>query len=269
MENLCRLCANVKTPEQLTCSIEDQTLDIEQKLIDCCRWKSYMNYETYTHMPRKICNACMKNLERSWSFAESVAQAQQGLLKEIVNMKPTVLLEIEIVHPSTSKSDDEEMEMIEEIKLSLEPFAHFQTENNFDESIAVQNELKMEDEETLGMDEIEMQRNVENPILRDKVDINFLECLSEDDKKANGTINPEKVLILNLDDWSAIKWRCYICKGMLESHPQFNAHFEQNHLSNTLRYLCPFCETSLSKNRSFMRHIIREHRPYLQHWFVF
>lgn len=266
MENRCRLCANVKTPRQLICSIEDQSLNIEQKLIDCCRWKSYENYSTYS-LPQKICNACMRNLEKSWTFAESVTQAQQTLLTQIVDIKPTVLLQIESVDPNIS-TNLEEMVTIEEIKLSISPLHFCYDDDNFDESLMIEkNEFKLNDDGKSNVDEI--RTNAKIPTVRDSINNNFLGFLSNGDKMANGIINAEKVLDLNLDDWSMIKWRCYICSGIFGEHCQLKRHFDQNHQYSTFRYLCWYCDTSFRQRPSVARHIIHRHRPYLKHWFVF
>lgn len=116
MENLCRLCAKEKPIKQLVHSIEDQKLNIEKKLNDCCRWSSIISYE-YDELPKKICNACYRKLESSWSFAESVAQAQKHLFTLIDDIKPE-LAPIEYV--SAAEIKDEPSESTETDGLSAE-----------------------------------------------------------------------------------------------------------------------------------------------------
>lgn len=89
MESVCRLCAKEKTSKQLGHSLNDRTLNIQQKLIDCCRWTSIVPIE-YDSLPKRICNPCYRKLEISWSFAESVAQAQQELLSTVGEEKPAL-----------------------------------------------------------------------------------------------------------------------------------------------------------------------------------
>lgn len=116
MENLCRLCAKEKPIKQLVHSIEDQKLNIEKKLNDCCRWSSIISYE-YDELPKKICNACYRKLESSWSFAEIVAQAQKHLFTLIDDIKPE-LAPIEYV--SAAEIKDEPSESTETDGLSAE-----------------------------------------------------------------------------------------------------------------------------------------------------
>lgn len=116
MENLCRLCAEEKPIKQLVHSIEDQKLNIEKKLNDCCRWSSIISYE-YDELPKKICNACYRKLESSWSFAEIVAQAQKHLFTLIDDIKPE-LAPIEYV--SAAEIKDEPSESTETDGLSAE-----------------------------------------------------------------------------------------------------------------------------------------------------
>lgn len=84
MKNLCRLCAKEKTSRQLMYSIDDNNLDIEQKLIACCRWNSFIANE---QMPKMICAICWKILGKSFAFAETVALAQQQLLNQLIDIK--------------------------------------------------------------------------------------------------------------------------------------------------------------------------------------
>lgn len=83
MKYQCRLCAKYRTKKQLKCSIDDQHLNIKQKLIDCCRWNSFISHET---MPQMICNTCFKTLETCWAFAETIEKAQQLLSIQLTNI---------------------------------------------------------------------------------------------------------------------------------------------------------------------------------------
>lgn len=113
METVCRLCAKEKLPKQLTHSIDDHTLNIEQKLIDCCCWNSIVATECET-LPTKICNSCYRKLNMSWSFAESVAQAQQQIFAMFVEEKP-VLPSIEHVEVKDTVIKDEPLEFYDDI----------------------------------------------------------------------------------------------------------------------------------------------------------
>lgn len=102
MENICRLCGKKKTPKQLAHTIG---LNVEQKLIECCRWNSLVSREYDELMPKSICMACFRQLENSWSFAESVAEAQQKLLSIVAALKPPT---IEYVNTSNVKAETDD-----------------------------------------------------------------------------------------------------------------------------------------------------------------
>lgn len=108
METVCRMCAKEKPSKQLVRSIEDRTLNIQQKLIDCCRWNSMIGTECET-LPKKICNSCYRKLDTSWTFAESVAQAQQQIFSMFAEEKP-VMRPIEHIDVNDASVKDELIE---------------------------------------------------------------------------------------------------------------------------------------------------------------
>lgn len=260
MENVCRLCANVKTPKQLICNINEQ---IERKLIDCCRWNSCNTYETYS-LPQKICNECLKCLEDSWSFAEKVEQAQQYLLSHTEDIKPTISLNIESVNLDVDTF--EQNESVENIKMSFSPSQSFDYDDDFyGPAEPEENETKSQTIENINSSDI--QPKAEQFGKRYKNKINLLSLLSDADKNADGTIKQEKIAQLNLHDYSVIKcWRCSVCSEIHENYRQLKVHFDQNHCSEP-KSLCFFCNTSIKGDRrSVIRHINR-HLPYLKHWY--
>lgn len=120
MGTVCRLCAKKKPLNELTNSIEDQ--NIQQKLINCARWDSIVVIE-YETLPKKICNLCYTKLEMSWSFAESVAQAQHQIFSML---EESSLCSFEDVHDSNIIVKDEPMEIIEIYELdAAEPADNF------------------------------------------------------------------------------------------------------------------------------------------------
>lgn len=158
MENLCRLCAKEKPIKQLVHSIGDQQLNIEHKLNDCCRWSSIVSYE-YDELPKKICNACYRKLESSWSFADSVAQAQKHLFTLIENIKPE-LAPIEYV--SAAEIKDEPSGSIDTDELSAE-------------------EEEIESNELLGMNDTIEEFNVSLKSQNTNSTTDYVSPLLEDD----------------------------------------------------------------------------------------
>lgn len=277
MDKICRLCANVKSPKQLVCTIDDQTLNIKEKLIDCCRWKQFQSAENY-NLPQNICNICLKNLEKCWSFAESVAQAQQMLIAQSVEVKPTILLQIESVN--TVDLHESSHDIIEDIKITFnppEPLTHY--EQSFVESMPElfsndniteeSNDRLTKEQLPHPKDEYNENRQIDvNVSVNKKIDVDLLNALSNDAKNSDGTIRMEYIMKLDLFDWSMIKTRCSICKQIFENYRQLKCHFDANHPHQTLRLLCMFCNSTLGKKRSVFRHVINSHRPYLKYWLV-
>lgn len=148
METVCRLCAKEKPSKQLVHSIEDRTSNIQQKLIDCCRWDSIVATEFET-LPKKICNPCYRKLEMSWTFAESVAEAQQQIFSTFTEQKP-VLPPIEHVNIKDICIKDE---LIEANELNATEMS-----DDFDEPLEpmAKLELVLEHEDINPMDDDEM-----------------------------------------------------------------------------------------------------------------
>lgn len=87
MESVCRLCAKEKPLKQLVHSIADQ--NIQQILIDCCRWNFITTTGSET-LPKNICNPCYRKLQMSWSFAENIARAQQQISAMFLGKNPVL-----------------------------------------------------------------------------------------------------------------------------------------------------------------------------------
>lgn len=99
LENVCRLCAKEKPLKYLEHTIDDPILNIEQKLIDCCRWNLLASNEC-DGMPKTVCATCYRQLESSWAFSESVADAQRQLYSLVGNNQKPMPTVIEYVNAS-------------------------------------------------------------------------------------------------------------------------------------------------------------------------
>lgn len=78
MTTYCRLCAESKTEDELSTTINDSKLKIKEKLVACCQWNNYLNNNN-SQLPDGICYSCCEQLEKCWRFNESVALAQVKL----------------------------------------------------------------------------------------------------------------------------------------------------------------------------------------------
>lgn len=76
MTSYCRLCAELKEPDEIVTSITDAESLIEQKLMVCCQWK--VKY-TKQKLPQYVCTVCSDKLDKCWIFAQNVKLAQNKL----------------------------------------------------------------------------------------------------------------------------------------------------------------------------------------------
>lgn len=110
MNSYCRLCADIKSDDELNIKIGDSTLQIREKLIVCCQWNKYQNS---ANLPDAICYLCYEKLEKSWLFSESIEFAQIKLLE--------IFHDIELA-PVKSESDvDDNGFNVYELEAETEP----------------------------------------------------------------------------------------------------------------------------------------------------
>lgn len=81
MAEICRLCASFKTIDSLV-PLFDAAQSIPVKVEQCCR----VNLSAYDReMPQNVCKGCLDALNKSYTFAETVAMAQNTLRKSIAS----------------------------------------------------------------------------------------------------------------------------------------------------------------------------------------
>lgn len=78
MTNYCRLCAELKDPDEIVTSIADTEHLIQEKLAMCCQWNEK---KSNRRLPKDICMGCLDKLDKCWLFSQSVQYAQQKLLE--------------------------------------------------------------------------------------------------------------------------------------------------------------------------------------------
>lgn len=120
MTAYCRLCAEMKTEDELNTTISDSKLNVKEKLVVCCQWNNYINND---HLPETICYSCTEKLEKSWLFSECVAFAQLKL-SEIFNETELVAVKRELNADDEDElplCDTQEDIFVEPITLPPEP----------------------------------------------------------------------------------------------------------------------------------------------------
>lgn len=120
MDTVCRLCAKEKPSKQLVNSIEDEKLDIPQKLIDSCRWNSIVTTE-YATLPKKICKVCYGKLQLCWSFAENVARAQDQIFSMFPQERPLLTSTEHDINDTVANHEPNAADTSDELDEPVEP----------------------------------------------------------------------------------------------------------------------------------------------------
>lgn len=277
---ICRLCGELKSSNRIKCKINDSNLNIQQKLIDCCRWRLF---EDCKNLPENICNSCFKLLEASWSFAENVAQTQQKLLKNLENVKvETPYLEPEINVPGDRENQysDDIDNNVKNIEILCTPI-DFDTNDDFDYSQDL-SDIDNADFGTIAENELEpsISATKDEPKYENKQDIfvqqipmtpfNFdlLAILSDADRNSDGTINMEKITKLNLEDWSKLHYPCWLCDTIYQDSFALKEHITTVHPGCEQRIVCSFCcpKIIFSRKTTLYDHVRKNHLPHLKYW---
>lgn len=267
MENWCRLCAVEKYPDELAYSIDDEFNSIKQKLIDCCRWNE-IGVDDEIGIPKMICKDCFGNVEKCWSFVESVSLAQRKIASHLtLDVKPTVLLQIEKLDAPFNEAEEKDSVKTEihEYTISVSPLANL--DFDFDDTMcqSPMEDYDFIDKKDLDVEPIDEETETHAAV---SVDCDFLALLSDEDKNADGTVDKQKITDLNLDDWSILKIHCSICKKLFDKQKTLKSHFRTKHPKETLLFHCTLCNLTTAKMNTLKNHIIKGHRPYLKFWLV-
>lgn len=288
LNQLCRLCAEIRPREKMS-EINNSTLNIEQKLVDCCRWTHFKELNADANLPQHICIVCIEKLEQCWLFAESVASAQYKLIEFINNSKLSPFDEsvrkfggdtmsaaistetpveidvyVKIVDNQQIKTENSETnpieyqptECVEKAAISKKSTKNIKRDRN---KFVVEN---AGDQCTNDEKSFESSNNVGN----------FPRQLKLDDRNDDGTVNSDAIQRLGLVNWMVVlQHQCCICYVCFCSNYELKAHFTSEHANNDLRYMCSMCSKSTDQ-RSYHRrsllhkHIMRKHLPHLKYW---
>lgn len=286
----CRLCGLTKHLNHIKCKIDDQSLNIEKKLIDCCRWNSYSVNEQY---PKHVCTECFDLLEKCWEFVETVAATQRkladsferdnylmpkakspisitvdggiGLIEEFPNYDNSFdgmemdevndWFDDNSIYNDSNLSPEINQELLMDVK--LQPIVLLE---RLKEPI-IKHETIIEDESETTLNDETLKSFIAN-------DIDFPKCLNAEDKNADGTVKGESIERLKLDDWSVYQHQCNECHLSFLNHSELAWHYKSDHSVVTLRYRCWLCSMSYTVRGKLLRHIAHKHIPHLDYWFV-
>lgn len=242
MDSLCRLCAKEKRPKQLTHSINDETLKIKQKLIECCRWNSVIGND-YSQMPEKICNICINKLEMTWEFVESITKAQEQLFILTANIKTEVL----DIDDDNGTAEMKPTELVEETEVFVNSDDFFLSSE--DQSLT----LKVDsiDNEIIIQNLGEIKEDLHQFTSKIQESLSFLcdICGKYFTSKSNLLSHAKMHLPLE----KRKHYACYICK-MIFSYKKSMIHHMQTHSGRKVQFQCTVCLSNFSRKDALKRH---------------
>lgn len=293
MSGLCRLCAETRPLEKMS-DISDPTLNIEQKLLDCCRWTHLKELESNENLPQHICIVCYEKLEQSWLFAEHVASAQYKLIEIIRNSKLdppddggddtkydyyygdrvdnlseppveiNVYVEVEEIQ-KTNTEDSEANPIDHRLNESTKAKTMTMTKNSSkkiktlkNKSESVDKSEKKSTQMNLGQNEDDQSPDAEKSTSNSSnFSNNFPKMLKLYDRNADGSVNSDTVQRLGLVNWMVLQHQCWICSTCFCSNYELKAHFTSEHSNTDLRYICSICKSKVRSSYVRRAHLHR------------
>lgn len=250
LENTCRLCATVKSQNELVCSIANRTLNIEQKLIDCCRWASIGSCG-FENWPHRICGSCYEQLEKSWTFAENVAKAQEELVSYMTDVKSEIFL-IPVASETLLISEEDQMEDARDSG-AINSLSNCQ--NTFPCHMSVgQDDAIFEENGTVlpsvGMQLVSLE-TPSNELPEPNSSIGFL-C----DTCGNNFSNYSNLMAhrrTHLPMEQRRSFECYICKTIFRYKKSLTHHMRL-HSGRKVQHQCSVCLAQFSRTDALRRH---------------
>lgn len=289
MFSLCRLCAQCPAPSELTAEIAD----LEPKLSVCCGWQPSKNE---FQMPNKACNSCVNELQRSWSLAERVREAEIQLEK----------LLSEQVQSNSNQNDNQQM-----LEFKAEQYVE-QTNHTFETKFDVSmdddyfndggggcdddyndNDSSIDDHgEVFGEsinyvikdEESELEKTnakpqkepaKKRPINKDQFKSDpFFATLNPEDFLEDGQLSSDavtKLTKLNPDmttmSWSECQYDCTKCKQTLKGATTMYSHMRSMHIDDpkmSVKLSCFYCNFKHRREATINKHIATEHYEHLK-----
>lgn len=291
MAGLCRLCAESRSLEKMY-EINDTNLNIEQKLVDCCRWTYIKELNADMNLPQQICIVCIEKLEQCWSFAESVANAQYKLIEFIDSTNLVSFDLLNSVDENIQKFDDQTMNDYNyngntedsqinsmqyqanecvaasgEFDLVGKAVTNIQRNKNH-----VNNEFDVASSSQANIDGNDGDQNAEDEKSFHPSNFvkNFLRLVDSDDRNVDGTIKTDAIQRLRLVNWMVLQHQCWVCYVCFCSNYELKTHVISEHSKDDLRYMCSMCKQKNSRtyrrSSTLHKHIIRKHLAHLKYW---
>lgn len=280
---LCRLCATCTKPSDLTINLSD----LESKLMICCGWKES---ENESEMPKKVCNLCVDQLQRSWNFVECIWAAEKQLNK-LISDKVQINSESSFSQICDVKSEEERestviVSEIEEVKPSFSDDVDDDNDNKdfdyddddddgiFGEPINYSNDDSSNNEQKEPT-EIKTERaKTTSRRKRRRIDDKFLAAIEQEDRleggliSANGIAKLEKLFpdMKNMS-WDQCGYKCDECNRLFKGCCQIYSHVRSIHITEVLsiELPCVYCNAKFRREFALNRHIASEHFLHLKY----
>lgn len=261
MFSLCRLCAKCMNVSESTAEI----CDLESKLRLCCGWKPTENEDG---MPQKACSMCVDQLQRSYSFAESVWLAEEQLIKLGTELKQSHFIETTHIEEILTDSIKTEPNTV--------AFELGEIEQIFDDSIFEDPIIQSDAENPLP---IKTPRKRKKTTKKQTAKENsntdkFLAYLSDEDRLLGGIISQNGVAKLEkiFPEMKAITWndcqyKCEQCNRKFNSPQNFFAHNRSIHLGEvqSMEFYCFYCDFKHCREFNLNKHIAEKHFIHLKY----
>lgn len=254
MFSLCRLCGNYIEPTELTTEISE----LESKLTVCCGWKQ-SEYEL--QMPKKVCQLCINELDRSWCFAAKIWAAENEL--------NILLKEQNQVEIDESSSCCFETKYVVEMnhnnrKIDVDTQTSEIEDNIDDNQVYFDNESEKSSNSNCDKEEEDKLQMKNDPLLAQ---------LNPGDFLRNGLISTIGVAKLEqqfpemkIISWNDCQYKCNKCNQIIKgSHNLFshNRSFHSNEL-HSIKLSCFYCNAQHRREFTLNRHITTKHFGHLK-----
>lgn len=285
MYSLCRLCATCTEPTELITEI----VELESKLSLCCGWQPAQNEN---QMPKKACNSCVRELQRSWNLVEQIRLAETQLNKLLVEQiqfssNPNLdqlNIEIKAEHDAEqavnylmdTKFDADQDYFNEDGGGQCDSNSELGDNSGdvFGESIDFFNDDDSKSDKIKKPPELTKKTHKKsNP--KSFKSASFFATLEPDDYLENGQITTNAITKLaklypdmNQISWNEIQYNCVNCHQIVKGANTLYAHMRSMHCDDpkmSIKISCFYCDFKHRRERTLNQHIYTEHYEHLKY----
>lgn len=279
MSIYCRLCASIKTEDEMASEI----CDLRPMLTKCCQWRKS---EKENQLPQHVCYICMERLDNCWEFLLQVESAEKTLNEMLADQKlevkeDIVFIDLEPVTEDIKQDvqeikDDDESSSSDVVHAESSFAAEYNQHNNNDDDISNENhnnDSNSRNENNNSSNDSEQEEEKETRTRPRRKP--FKNWLAEEDYLASGLISTEGVakLMAKMSDmktlnWNNCKYKCVKCDDRnIEGTNNYISHCQSVHFEQfkTMKFFCYYCNEKLRNCRLLNSHIAEQHYIHLKY----